>query len=146
MPPAEERRIFHAMLDVFTRLWREIVERPDGPIAFRFYFQPLMAMLIALRDGIKDAHEGRPPYFWALFADKPHRRELLHSGWSSVGKVFILAVVLDTVYQLIVFKELRPIQGLLVAVLLALVPYVLFRGPVNRLARGLLHRRAHRQG
>ena len=133
------------MQDVLTRMWREIVERPDGPMAFRFYIQPLMAMLFALRDGIKDAHEGRPPYFWALFTDKPHRRELLRSGWSSVGKVFILAVVLDTVYQLLVLKGLRPIEGLLVAVLLALVPYVLLRGPVNRIARGLLHRRASQQ-
>lgn len=134
------------MTDAFTQLWREIAERPDGPMAFRFYFQPLMALLFAVRDGLGDAHEGRPPYFWALFTDKPHRRELVRSGWSSVGKVFILAVVLDTVYQLIVFKGLRPIQGLLMATLLALVPYVLLRGPVNRLARGLRHHRTSRQG
>lgn len=133
------------MSDALTHLWREIVERPDGPMAFRFYFQPLMAMLFALRDGIKDAHVGKPPYFWALFTDPSHRRERLHEGWSSVGKIFILAVVLDTVYQFLVFKGLRPIQGLVVAVLLALVPYVLLRGPVNRIARGFLHHRARRQ-
>ncbi|WP_043414189.1 hypothetical protein [Archangium violaceum] len=130
------------MTDVLTQLWREIVERPDGPMAFRFYLQPVMAMLFALRDGIKDAHTGRPAYFWALFTDRPHRRELVRSGWSSVRNVFILAVVIDLIYQFIVFKELRPIQGLLVAVLLAIVPYALLRGPVNRLTRGLLHRRA----
>jgi hypothetical protein len=123
-----------------------MVERPDGPMAFRFYLQPLMAMLFAVRDGLKDAHTGQPAYLWALFTDKPHRRERLHEGWSAVGKIFILAVVVDTVYQLIVFKRLRPIQGLLVAVLLALVPYVLLRGPVSRIARVLLHRRASRQG
>ncbi len=134
------------MADVLTQMWREIVERPDGPMAFRFYLQPLMAMLFAVRDGIKDAREGRPAYFWALFTDKPHRSELLRSGWSSVGKIFILALVLDTVYQLLVFRGLRPIQGLLMSVLLALVPYVLLRGPVNRLARALLHRRASGQG
>lgn len=130
------------MTDVLTQLWREIVERPDGPMAFRFYIQPVMAMLFALRDGIKDAHTGRPAYFWALFTDRPHRRELMRSGWSSVRNVFILAVVMDLIYQFIVFKELRPIEGLLVAVLLAIVPYVLIRGPVNRITRGLLHRRA----
>lgn len=130
------------MTDVLTQLWREIVERPDGPMAFRFYIQPVMAMLFALRDGIKDAHTGRPAYFWALFTDRPHRRELMRSGWSSVRNVFILAVVMDLIYQFIVFKELRPIEGLLVAVLLAIVPYVLIRGPVNRIIRGRLHRRA----
>ena len=134
------------MRDVLTRLWQEIAGRPDGPMAFRFYLQPLMAMLLAVRDGIQDAREGRPAYFWALFTDEPHRRELLRSGWSSIGKVCILALVLDTVYQLLVFRGLRPLQGLIVAVLLALVPYVLLRGPVNRLARGLRHRRARGQG
>ncbi|MFL5355073.1 hypothetical protein [Archangium sp.] len=130
------------MADVFTQLWREIVERPEGPMAFRFYLQPLMAIVFAVRDGIKDAHAGNPPYFWALFTDPSHRLERLRSGWSAVGRIFLLAVVMDTVYQLVVLKGLRPLQGLFVAVLLALVPYVLLRGPVNRLARGLLHRHA----
>ncbi|MCY1082171.1 hypothetical protein [Archangium lansingense] len=133
------------MADMLNQLWREIVERPDGPMAFRFYLQPVMAMLLAMRDGIKDAHEGRPAYLWALFTDKPHRRELLQSGWSSVARVFILAVAMDLIYQVLVLKELRPLEGLLVAVFLAIVPYVLLRGPVNRVARGLFHHRARRQ-
>ena len=34
----------------------EIVARPDGPFAFRFYFHPLMAAIsFAVRDGIGDA-------------------------------------------------------------------------------------------
>ena len=125
------------MADVLTHLWREIAARPEGPLALRFYLQPLMAMLLALRDGLADAREGRPAYFWALFTDRAHRRELLRDGWRSVGKVFIVAIVLDTVYQLLVLRGLRPIQGLFMAVVLALVPHVLIRGPVNRLARRL---------
>ncbi|MGZ3459037.1 MAG: hypothetical protein ACXU86_11100 [Archangium sp.] len=125
------------MADVLTHLWREIASRPEGPLAMRFYLQPLMAMLLALRDGLADAREGRPAYLWALFTDPAHRRELLRDGWRSIGKVFILASVLDVVYQLLVFRGLRPIQGLFVAVVLALVPYVLIRGPINRLARRL---------
>jgi hypothetical protein len=99
-------------------------------------------MLFAVRDGLKDAREGRPTYFWALLTSKPHRGALLRSGWGSVNKICIFAFVLDTAYQLFVLKGLRPIQGVVVAVLLALVPYVLLRGPVNRLARALPHRRA----
>jgi hypothetical protein len=33
-----------------------------------------------------------------------HRPELLRQGWKDVGKVFILAVVLDSIYQLIVHR------------------------------------------
>jgi hypothetical protein len=43
---------------------------------------------------------------------------------------------MDIVDQFIVFKALRPLEGLIVAVRLAIVPYLLVRGPVNRLARG----------
>ena len=125
------------MDDIFARAWHEIVARPSGPMAVRFYLQPLMALVLAGRDGIRDAHRGRPPYFWALFTGHAPRRELVRDGWRAVGKIFVLAFALDTIYQLIVLKGLRPIEGLVVAAVLALVPYVLMRGPANRLARRL---------
>src|SRR5271154_3986268 len=101
---------------------------------FRLVLQPLMAVFFAVRDGIKDAREGRVPYFWSLFTEPGHRRELLRDGWKSVAKVFIIAIVLDAVYQFIVVRWFYPGEALLVAVLLAIVPYVLLRGPANRLA------------
>ena len=118
-----------------NRLWQEIAERPDGPLAMRFYLQPTMAALFAIRDGLKDAREGKPAYFWHLFSNPAHRRELIHAGWKSVGKIYIFAAILDVVYQLIVFHAIRPLQTLLVAAILAIVPYVALRGPVNRIAR-----------
>jgi hypothetical protein len=127
------------MIDLFTRAWHEILARPTGPMAFRFYLQPLVAVALAVRDGVRDAHSGRRAYFWSLLSDKPHRRERLREGWRSVGKVFIFAYVLDTIYQIFVLKGLRPVEGLIVATLLALVPYVIFRGPANRIARRIGH-------
>jgi len=121
-----------------SELWQEIVARPSGKMAFRFYFQPLMAMLLATRDGIRDARTGRPAYFWALFADPVNRRSRLRDGWHAIQKVFVLALVLDTIYQLVVLRGLRPLAGLLVATALAIVPYLLLRGPVNRVARNLM--------
>jgi hypothetical protein len=124
------------MKDLLSQTWQEIIARPDGPLAMRFYLQPLIATLFALRDGIKDAHSGRPPYFWALFTEPERRGELVRSGWRSVGKVFVIAIVLDVIYQILVLKGLRPVQTVLVAAALAIVPYVLLRGPVNRIVRG----------
>ena len=120
-----------------AELWQEITARPSGKMAFRFYFQPLMAMLLATRDGIRDARAGRPAYFWALFTDHAGRRNRLREGWHAIQNVFILALVLDTIYQLVVLRGLRPLEGLLVAITLAIVPYVLLRGPINRIARTL---------
>lgn len=123
------------MVDLLSQTWQEITARPDGPLAMRFYLQPLMATLLAVRDGVKDAREARPAYLWAVLSTPEHRRELLRSGWRSIGKVFLIALVLDVVYQLLVLRGLRPLAGLIVAVTLAIVPYLVVRGPVNRLLR-----------
>ena len=62
-----------------------LLARLQGPMSFRLFIQPLMAFFFAFRDGRKDAREGRPPYFWGLFADPEHRGEMLRSGWKSLG-------------------------------------------------------------
>jgi hypothetical protein len=46
-----------------------------------------------------------------------------------------MAIVLDLVYQLIVFRRIYPLEAIDVAILLAIVPYFVLRGPVNRVAR-----------
>ena len=113
-----------------------LLARLHGPMSFRLLIQPLMALFFALRDGRRDAREGRPPYFWGLFADPEHRGDMLRSGCKSIGKIFIIAVILDNVFQYIVFHNFRrPGAGLIAGVILALVPYLLLRGPVNRLMR-----------
>lgn len=120
----------------FSQVWQEIVARPDGRFAMRFYLQPLVATLLAVRDGMKDGRTGSPAFLWTVVSDPVHRRELLQNAWRSVAKVFTMALVLDVVYQLVVLGGLRPLSGLFIAVLLAIVPYALVRGPVSRLWRG----------
>jgi len=125
------------MLDnIVNQTWQEITARPDGPMALRFYLQPAMATFFAIRDGWKDAKKGRPAYFWALLTTNvEHRRELLGDGWKSIGRIFAMAIVMDLIYQLAVLHGLRPLQTMVVAVLLAIVPYLVFRGPANRVAK-----------
>ena len=99
---------------------------------FRLFVQPLVALFFAFRDGRKDAREGKSPFFWGLFTDPENRRELLESGWKSVGKVFVIAVVLDIVFQIVAFRGIRPGGSLVTGIVLAIIPYLLLRGPVNR--------------
>jgi hypothetical protein len=121
------------MEELFARVLENLVGRIHGPMSFRFLLQPLIAIIFAVRDGRKDAREGQVPYFWAMFSNPAHRRELLRNGWKSVGKVFIVALILDAVYQYIALKWFYPGEALVVAFVLAIVPYVLLRGPANRL-------------
>jgi hypothetical protein len=123
------------MEDLLTRIFENLIDRVSGPMKFRLILQPLMAIIFAIRSGLKDAKGGRPAYFWALFTDSAHRRDMVRDGWKSVGRVYILAVVIDVIYQLIVFRWVYPVEALLVAAILAFIPYLLIRGPVNRIAR-----------
>jgi hypothetical protein len=131
------------MDDLIARISDDLVARITGPMNFRLILQPAMAIFLAIRGGLKDAWEGKPPYFWAIFTDAGERRAMLKDGWKSVGKVFALAVVLDVVYQIIVQRWVYPGEAVLVAIILAIVPYLLIRGPVNRIVRR--HRNAAKQ-
>lgn len=123
------------MQELWQRFVEDFVLRLDGPLHFRFIVQPLMAVIFAVLDGVKDARAGKPAYFWALATHPEHRLELLRDGWKHFGKIFLLAIVLDVIYQLKVHGTIYPGEMLLVALLLAVVPYVLLRGPANRVAR-----------
>jgi hypothetical protein len=110
--------------------------RLAGPLKFRFILQPGMAIFLAVRSGLKDAKAGKPAYFWGLLTGTPaERAAMLHDGWKSIGKLFILATVLDAIYQFIVERQVYLSEALLVASILAVVPYLLFRGPINRIVR-----------
>jgi hypothetical protein len=119
----------------FQRVWDNVIARPSGSLGLRFLLQPAMSIIIALRDGIKDARTGRSPYLWTVLSDPDKRGARLREGLAATGKILLLAILLDGVYQLIEFKMIYPLEALIVAVLLALIPYLLLRGPVARIAR-----------
>ena len=121
--------------DMVTRGWENFLARPTGPLNLRFFVQPTVAGLLALRAGIQDARLGRQGYLWAMLTDSQRRFQLLHEGWRGARTPFLVAIVLDCVYQLITQRFVYPLELLFTATLLALVPYALLRGPFNRLAR-----------
>lgn len=59
-------------------------------------------------------------FVWAVLWNQAQRRDLLRQGWKDVGKVLLLATILNVVTK---------------AVILAIVPYVLVRGPISRIAK-----------
>jgi hypothetical protein len=123
------------MEEVWHRYIESLFARLDGPLHFRLIMQPAMAAIFAVIDGVKDAKLGRPAYFWAVVSNPAQRSELLKLGWKRIGKIFILAVILDVIYQLKVTHWVYPGETLTVAILLAIVPYLVLRGPINRLIR-----------
>ena len=124
------------MDDFFSRLWEHFGGRIGGPMSLRVLLQPAMATFFAIRDGLKDARTGHSPYAWSIAHDPAHRAILLREGWTSVAKIFMLATVLEGVYQFEVFHWVYPVEMLLVAFVLACLPYLVIRGVVTRIAAG----------
>jgi hypothetical protein len=122
------------LLDQVSRAWGQLAGRIEGPFVFRFVLQPAVAAFLAIRAGLADARNGRDPYLWNVLSNPLERPQLIRDGFKDVSKVFVVAVLLDLIYQLMVFGWIYPIQAVLVAALLALLPYALLRGPVTRLA------------
>ena len=127
------------MDDVLARFWENLGARVGGPLTLRLILQPAVAIVLAIRAGLLDARTGKPPYFWTILTTNPaDRRERLREAWKAVAKVFVLAALIDVAYQVMVFRWVYPFEALVVAFLLACVPYLLIRGPANLIARKTL--------
>jgi hypothetical protein len=132
------------MEEFLKRAWEDIWGRLDGPFTFRLILQPLVAASLAIRAGLRDERAGRSAFFWTLVTDTRYSRELLRDGWKDVSRVFILAFVMDLIYEIAVFRWVYIGQSLVVAAVLALMPYLLIRGLSNRIVGHLHHTAAFR--
>jgi hypothetical protein len=128
------------MEEALRQAWDNLFGRVDGPMSFRLIIQPIVATFLAIRAGWTDAREGRPIFFWTLARDPSQTRVMLRNLWRIAGKVFLVALVLDAIYQIIVLHWIYPVQALIVATLLALVPCVVVRAVGNRIV-AITHRR-----
>ena len=93
-----------------------------------------MSTLFAVRDGLRDARIGRSPFLGTILGSRDDRRRLMREGLIAIGKLAVMAIVLDFVYQLIVFRRIYPVEAIDVALLLAIAPYFVLRGQVTRIA------------
>ena len=128
--------------EILTRFWDQLIAQPTGPLAFRLILQPIMVTILAIIDGVKDARAGRPLYTWTLLADPAHRASYLREGLKRVSRVIVFALVMDAIYQFMVLRRFYLGEALVTAFVLAVLPYLLIRGPIARIARRLNRRGA----
>ena len=129
--------------EILSRAVAELLGRSSGPLHLRLVIQPIVASILAVRAGLRDAREGRPAFLWTVLTDASSRAQFLHSGWKDISKIFLIAMALDAVYQAIVFHRFYVIQALIVAISVAAIPYALIRGPVNRIVGGSRTHHSH---
>jgi len=119
-------------LQMLSHAVSQLLGRAGGPLHFRLFVMPIIVTIVGTRAGLRDARAGRRQFLW--LSDSSERRGLLRSALKDIGRVFAVAVVLDTTYQIIVFKYFYILQMLVVAVVCAIVPYVLMRALITRVA------------
>ncbi len=103
---------------------------------FRLVLQPVVSAIFAFHAGRRDAREGRLPYFQSLLSARgAERAAILMDGWRNQGRVLLVAFALDVVYQAVVLRAVRPGEAFIVALVLAVLPYLVVRGVVNRVFR-----------
>src|SRR4051794_19743750 len=121
-------------LENFQRIWRNVIDRPNGPLSFRFILQPSMAAIFAIRDGVRDTRVSRSPFFWTILWSPRERGGRLREGLNATARIILLGLAMDAIYQVLALQTFHPNEALIVALLLAFVPYLLIRGAVTRIA------------
>ena len=121
---------------LFTREFIEdIPKRLTGPVRFRFILQPTLATVIGIRSGLADARAGRPPYLYGVLFQRGLRRELVRSGYRSVVNLLLMGILLDSIFQWVLFGTSYPGAALVVGPVLIVAPYGIARAFSNRVAR-----------
>lgn len=110
-----------------------IIERVAGPMGLRFVFQPLIGLLLGVRDGYQDTKKGEPPFIFDLIADREGRRAKLASLFKSLSRAGVVAILLDIIAQHLIFDQVRITSAILIAVIILAVPYSLARAVTNRI-------------
>ena len=133
-------------MDEFPRMlalfFEEMIGRASGPLNFRLVVMPTVAAFFGIRAGLRDTREGKSTFLWGIITMPTGRAAALRSARKDIGRVFIMALIMDTAYQLIALRTLQVFQVLVVAVACAIVPYVLVRGPVAFFVRLLRRKEA----
>jgi hypothetical protein len=124
-----------------TRLWQDVIDRSHGPMTFRFFLQPTMATIAALHDGISDARSGRRPYLHTIIHDPVKRGQRLGEGLFSISRIILLGFAMDTIYQWRVLDTFYPAEAVVITLILAVIPYVILRGPIDRISSWWMLRR-----
>ena len=118
--------------EILTRFWDQLIAQPSGWWAFSLL---LVWAFFAIRDGLKDARADRQPYLRVILFEPSERAAYLREGLKRVSRVIVFAFVMDAIYQYMVLRRFYPVEALVTVFVLAVLPYVLIRGPVHRIMR-----------
>jgi hypothetical protein len=126
------------MINYLFEIWENMLVRTKDSLQWRLLLGPLQSLLLAALIAKRDAKKRYPPYIWRFLATSKQRKAISRKAWINTGKVLVLAISVDIIYQLtqiILFNAkmtFNALEAALVGLLLTIIPYFLMRGPVQR--------------
>jgi hypothetical protein len=95
-----------------------------------------MSEIVAIHDSVKDAGVGcSRQHSWTVAGSPRERMGRLGEALIATARIILLGIAMDVIYQFLVFRTFYPAQALLIALLLAFIPYLLIRGPAMLIVR-----------
>jgi hypothetical protein len=127
LPGAVHRLIETRDAYLFTQqFFDDMFARLSGPGRLRFIIQPTIALLLGLRDGVRDLREGLLPFLWVCFQKNLRQKALVHA-FQAIRDLVSVAIVLDVIFQFIIFDDVHPGASLLLGPVLIAIPYAVSR-------------------
>jgi len=124
-----------AHVGLFDGIWRDLTGRGmfGGKFQIRLIAQPIVALLLGTRFGIRDAKQGKEPFFMTLVDAKHDRGANLKQGLRDAIVPLCVAFVLDGILQRIILGHIRLLGAVVVGALLVFLPFLIGRGFANRI-------------
>ena len=124
-----------AHVGLFDGIWRDLTGRGmfGGKFQIRLIAQPLVALLLGVRLGLRDAKQGKEPFFMTLVDPKHDRRANLKEGLRDAIVPLCVAFVLDGILQRMILGHIRLMGAVVVGSLLVFLPFLIGRGLSNRI-------------
>ncbi|HEX3902746.1 MAG TPA: hypothetical protein VH853_07835 [Polyangia bacterium] len=134
-----------ADVGLFDGIWRDLTGRGmfGGKFQIRLILQPVVALLLGIRFGIRDAKQGKDdPFFMSLVHAGHHDRwPILKQGLRDAIVPLCVAFVLDAILQQMILGHVRLLGAVVVGSLLVFLPFVIGRGLGHRIWRHGHHTR-----
>ena len=97
----------------------------------------MVAIVLGIRGGLADASAGNPPYLFGLFFHAGRRQELFGSGLAAIRNLLAMGIIMDIVFQLVLYRSVHPGAAIAIGPILICAPYAISRALTNRATRAM---------
>lgn len=92
-------------MDNFNQAIEQLLGRAGGPMHIRLLIQPIIAIILAIRAGLRDARENTAPFLLEFVKNKAQRKVLINTALQDIRKLMIMAFLFDSIYQLLFLRN-----------------------------------------